>query len=244
MNKFVKSLFLFCVFITTTNPSFSEEDVVQTHVPERERNQIDVNDSSMNKLLIENQDLTEGRSIADAAISNDHFEKHSKPLRSIFLGIYKNYKSTYMGNKTLTEYKQTLRENIKNRQQQQQQQEEQHRVPDEDVEVDDAVTITDYPATQEDEEEVVEVTTTTAPQPPVKQEPKVQLSPNKKRKLNVTQFKTIKHQYNVGPALNLSLDMDNSIVKVNLDGESLRELVTGRWLNDNTEEGLQTKFIH
>lgn len=44
-------------------------------------------------------------------------------------------------------------------------------------------------------------------------------------------------QYNVGPALNMSLDLDNSIVRVNLDGESLKELVTGRWLSDSSEEG-------
>ncbi|XP_037807322.1 uncharacterized protein LOC119600825 [Lucilia sericata] len=237
MNKFVKSFLFFCVFIISTNPSISQEDVVQTHLSRHELEQGGVHDTSATKRLLETADQVEGRSIADAGENNDNLEKHSKPLRSIFLGIYKNYKSTYLGNKTLTEYKQNLREKMKNKQQQQDSDVD---IKDEKADSDDDGVVTEYPV--DEEEERIETTTEFEPPLAAKQETKHKLSPNRKVKLNVTHIEINEHQYNVGPALNLSLDMDNNIVKVNLDGESIKELVTGRWLNDNTEEGRGKKY--
>ncbi|XP_065360344.1 uncharacterized protein Osi22 [Calliphora vicina] len=256
MNKFVKSLCLFCVFITTTNPSYSEEDVAPSHLSRHELEQGGVHDSLMNKILLDTTDHSEGRSIAaEAAENSDNVEKHSKPLRSIFLGIYKNYKSTYLGNKTLTEYKQTLREkSMKNKQQHQQPLQEQEPQqateasdPDGDGDSENDGVVTEYPVNEAEEEEDeaeehTETTTTSVPPSPAKQQSTMKLSPIRKRKFNVTEIDINEQHYNVGPALNLSLDMDNSIVKVNLDGESLRELVTGRWMNDNTEEGRGKKY--
>lgn len=232
MNKIVKSLFLFCVFVTTTNPSFSEEDVKQSEASNYDH----LDTSAAHELLKESSDQTEGQHVADNVGKSDYLEQHSKPLRSIFLGIYKNYKSTYLGNKTLTEYKQLLRDQIQNKQ---------HPAHDnlphsaEHSETDGVVT--EYP--DSDNEDSNMEATTTVPQPQSKQETKNKLSPDRKRNPNVSQAKVNQQNYNVGPALNLSLDIDNSIVKVNLDGESLKELVTGRWLSDNSEEGKLDNII-
>lgn len=218
MNSFVNALFLICVLTSTTNPSCSEEDVVALNSPNYGIKTVDG---------VQNFENTH-----DTIATED---KHSKPLRSIFLGIYKNYKSTYLGNKTLTEYKQTLRETLKNKQQLQQNTENNEALlsaADEDEHDGhyDGV-VTEY---LDDEESI-----TLAPE---NQELLKQLAQNRKRKNQEKNSKSpIEHnkqeQYHIGPALNLSLDMDNSIVKVNIDGESLKELVTGRWLNDNSEEG-------
>lgn len=37
-------------------------------------------------------------------------DKKAKPLRSIFMGLYRNYKSTYLGNKTSLEYTKSLKD--------------------------------------------------------------------------------------------------------------------------------------
>lgn len=239
MKSIVKGLFLFCILLTTTNQSFSEEDeALQIHKSQSKVNDHGNAEKTLEKLP-QHEDNVESRSIADSAENSANFEKHSKPLRSIFLGIYKNYKSTYLGNKTLTEYKQSLRENIKNQQQQQQQhqdineQENKTDSENDNNDDDDDGLVIEYStiATEAATAEPTIITTL----PPGKQQSKT----NRKRK-NPTN--TIKNDnkvqlYKVGPALNMSLDMANSIVKVNLDAESLRELVTGRWLSDNTEEG-------
>lgn len=262
MNNFVSGLFLICVLTSTTNPSLSEEDVKHTlandGLQESPEKILNINTSLDRKDTEEEVIPNEGRSISDTLDVEDNdagVGKQSKPLRSIFLGIYKNYKSTYLGNKTLTEYKQTLRETMKNKLQQQQEQEQQDPDDNQSLEAeiqenaadDNDGIVTEYPEVDADEEHL-ELTTILTP---AKQE----LSPNRKRKNTQKNSKLPKEndtkiepspqqkqqhqhqQYNIGPALNLSLDIDNSIVKVNLDGESLKELVTGRWLNDNTEEG-------
>ncbi|XP_004531086.1 uncharacterized protein LOC101453157 [Ceratitis capitata] len=50
------------------------------------------------------------------------------------------------------------------------------------------------------------------------------------------------YRYAIGPGVNMSFDMLNDIVNVNLDGDNLREIMRGRWLSDNTEEGRGKKY--
>lgn len=255
MNTFVKSLFLFGVFVMTTNPSFSEEDVTAIHSTEEE---------------------------LDHKIDKLSFAYQSKPIKEFVTDIFKIYKSTYLGNKTFAEYRNDVNERF--RQQQIKKQEEETTIntaegdyevhvdenegnestieeePDEDPDADpdaepDEKTDEDPDAepnekTDEDPDDQLDeeqkeptyiITTTPKTSPPTtplpKQETKNKLLPKKKIELDKIKNKSHIKEYNVGPALNLSLDMSNNIVKVNLDGESLRELVTGRWLNDNTEQG-------
>ncbi|TMW53296.1 hypothetical protein DOY81_001596 [Sarcophaga bullata] len=221
---------------------FEEEEVFQIDKPQSEVEH-DTADVPLEKLKEHNDNKGDGRSIADSVKNSANFENQSKPLRSIFLGIYKNYKSTYLGNKTLTEYKQSLRENMKNKQQLQPQNifENESKI---DHDNDDDGVVTEYlTITEASPTETIILTTAF---PPEKQPSK----PIRKRKnatttgtkQNATKTDTENQLYNVGPALNMSLDMANSIIKVNLDSESLRELVTGRWLNDNTDEGRGKKY--
>ena len=241
MKKFVKGLFLFYVLLITTNQSFSEEEeVFQIHKPQSEVDH-DGAKEPLQKLPEHKDEGGDGRSIADSVKNSANFENQSKPLRSIFLGIYKNYKSTYLGNKTLTEYKQSLRETMKNKQQLQSQNiiENESKTDHDNNDNDDGVVVTEYPTTTEAAPTETTILTTALPTE------KQQSKPIRKRKnaattgtkQNATKIDKKIQLYNVGPALNMSLDMANSIIKVNLDSESLRELVTGRWLNDNTDEG-------
>ncbi|XP_017474766.1 PREDICTED: uncharacterized protein LOC108365286 [Rhagoletis zephyria] len=50
------------------------------------------------------------------------------------------------------------------------------------------------------------------------------------------------YRYAIGPGVNVSFDMLNDIVNVNLDGDNLREIMRGRWLSDNSEEGRGKKY--
>lgn len=56
------------------------------------------------------------------------------------------------------------------------------------------------------------------------------------RTLNGT-FSDKHYRYTIGPGVNMSFDMVNDIVNVNLDSDNLVEIMRGHWLNDNTEEG-------
>ncbi|XP_011214180.2 uncharacterized protein LOC105233725 [Bactrocera dorsalis] len=50
------------------------------------------------------------------------------------------------------------------------------------------------------------------------------------------------YRYTIGPGVNMSFDMLNDIVNVNLDSDNLAEIMRGRWLNDNSEEGRGKKY--
>lgn len=278
MNSFWSGLFVISVLISSANPSLSEPEHGSVIAPattaaqrQRQRQRQDTNPdlalSTAESVAGANnlrRTLSQGRSL-DTVVDDDEEETKSKPLRTIFMGIYKNYKSTYLGNKTLTEYKQSLRETMKNKQQklienesirddieededQQQQEPEQDELssipfePENDDE--DEASVTDYPDNLEDV-----IATTSAVVQSEKEEDATELPAIHKRKRKVNPLSTTKEaadtlkqqeqqqHYNIGPALNMSLDLNNSIVKVNLDGESLKELVTGRWLSDSSEEG-------
>lgn len=242
MNNFLRGLFVICVLISFTSPTLSESDAgANIHkTPDRPEQTKPDNVLNNNSLQTKTEESVSDtiHSISDDEKRIQQREQKNKPLRNIVMGIYKNYKSTYLGNKTLTEYKQTLRESMKTKQQLQQQNESlKSESPETDL----------HPSQsneEEDEEEATvtdateEVVTSTAtmvpelsdmanPQKPIENEPNHPTD----------QTKSQEDHYHIGPALNMSLDLNNSIVKVNLDGESLRELVTGRWLSDNSDEG-------
>ncbi|XP_073823031.1 osiris 22 [Musca autumnalis] len=260
MKSLVSGLLVICVLISSTDPSLSVEDesilrttVDESHLQDGET-KFKLSDSSEPK---QEGQVPEGRSL-----TQEEMDKKSKPLRSIFMGIYKNYKSTYLGNKTLTEYKQHLREKMKNKQQQL---EENESIRDNgDNDDDDEIEFEGEDEMEEDGDKNIELSTTTAedkgeeydnlavvtdqpesyydnPASEKERNTPPSLSMDK-RKPHLASSDTPELQYNVGPALNMSLDLDNSIVKVNLDGESLKELVTGRWLSDNSEEGRGKKY--
>ncbi|XP_011177808.1 uncharacterized protein LOC105209209 [Zeugodacus cucurbitae] len=55
-------------------------------------------------------------------------------------------------------------------------------------------------------------------------------------------FNAKPNRYTIGPGVNVSFDMVNDIVNVNLDSDNLVEIMRGRWLNDNSEEGRGKKY--
>lgn len=233
----------------TTNSSFSEEDVRQLNLAKEQLEHKILVDKHKNndKLSLESEDHISGRSSDD---------KETKPIKEFVTDIFKIYKSTYLGNKTFAEYRNEL--NKRYRQQQSKKPEADDSVPtaeadyeehvdeNQEYEVKDEEDDRQDPEEQHDEEDKEEDKTIVTNSPSTtsspKQETKNKLSPTKKPKSDKTKTNSYEKEYNVGPALNLSLDMSNNIVKVNLDGESLKELVTGRWLNDNTEQGGYNDF--
>lgn len=128
-------------------------------------------------------------------------EKKAKPLRSIFMGLYRNYKSTYLGNKTSLEYRKSMKD-------------------------------------------VVPVEKT-------KKQPKRKVaSSNKKVKTKKkTKRGTVKksdpliysydneYRYEIGQGVNLTLDMNQDTVSVNLDGENIKDILLGIWKSDDDESG-------
>ncbi|XP_075150005.1 osiris 22 [Haematobia irritans] len=258
MNSLVSGLIVLCILSGCANPSFSEENgkVIDpqpvTSSVEQHQQEVALSDLGIKPENVERSQAAQGRSLDD--------EKKSKPLRTIFMGIYKNYKSTYLGNKTLTEYKQTLRETMKNKQEKLKENEsiqgdEEKSAAEEDEQYEgeqplptvsgnindaDEAVVTDDPEIAEEDSASPIPSSTLSPE---REEISTELPTKRKRKTNAKKKDSPnKGEYHLGPALNMSLDLDNSIVKVNLDGESLKELVTGRWLSDTSEEGRGKKY--
>lgn len=163
----------------------------------------------------------------------------------IYLGIYKNYKSTYLGNKTTSEYKKRLRDRLSATQQLAadvaeagpEQEQEQEQEPE--VAVDDA--LAQELRNEANAEALLEAQTETEP---IYDDSETAAAGKKRRKRKRKQEQGTEEQqlpvrrYQVGPGLNVSLDMSNDIVRVKLDGESLKEIIGARWLStDNSEEG-------
>ncbi|XP_061399849.1 uncharacterized protein LOC133335555 [Musca vetustissima] len=258
MKSVVSGLLVICVLLSSTDPSLSAEDeegILQKRVDDTSPPHLPLDGDTK---LKEISDLSEPKNEESPApegrsMTAEEMEKKSKPLRSIFMGIYKNYKSTYLGNKTLTEYKQHLREKMKNKQQKL---EENESIRDEgDGEEDDDDEIGFDVAEDIDEAEDTDILTTTIAAEEDDDLAVVTDQPDSSEKEINSSYHIFANErkpspppsasgleYNIGPALNMSLDLDNSIVKVNLDGESLKELVTGRWLSDSSEEGRGKKY--
>ncbi|XP_017133912.1 uncharacterized protein LOC108150306 [Drosophila elegans] len=176
----------------------------------------------------------------------------------IFMGIYKNYKSTYLGNKTTSEYKKRLRDRVS-------------APPVSENEAPEAAVPEQLeprdPLTQEirqdgQAEALMEAHTESHTESIVdedseslagKKRRKRKRKDRNKRRETETESETEQpdpsaenesmQRYHVGPGLNVSLDLSNDIVHVKLDGENLKEIIGARWLTlDNSEEGRGKKY--
>lgn len=160
----------------------------------------------------------------------------------IYLGIYKNYKSTYLGNKTTSEYKKRLRDRLSATQQLAadvaEAGPEQEQQPEAEVAVDDA--LAQELRNEANAEALLEAQTETEP---IYDDSETAAGKKRRKRKRKQEQATEEEQlpvrrYQVGPGLNVSLDMSNDIVRVKLDGESLKEIIGARWLStDNSEEG-------
>ncbi|KAL7728101.1 hypothetical protein ACLKA6_002243 [Drosophila palustris] len=187
----------------------------------------------------------------------------------IFMGIYKNYKSTYLGNKTTSEYRKRLRNRVSGTQlatneatatEANVEQEEQQR---EQQAIDDALAL--ELRNEANAEALLEAQTDT----PIYDDyetgsGKKRRKRKRKNRNNINNNKFIEaeqtldadadveavgeqledvQRYHVGPGLNVSLDLSNDIVRVKLDGENLKEIIGAHWLStDNSEEGRGKKY--
>ncbi|XP_037899323.1 uncharacterized protein LOC119643897 [Glossina fuscipes] len=228
--KRFKSLSILVLLLVLTDGHqhrFSDERVnnLQINNNSTSDNQPDVLSANDTQLI--EQNTKEGRSIAGTTLN----ERHAKPLRSVFMNIYNNYKSTYLGNKTLTEYKQTLRKALKRNPSQQE------KLAHYANETNENLTTEFLRLNTEPELVTGEDLATTTVKPERIKESKMKYEKKQRKKAHLNTL-----HYNMGPGFNLSLDMENSIVKVKLDGNSLNEIMAGRWLMDNSEEGRGKKY--
>ncbi|KAH8247250.1 hypothetical protein KR038_000967 [Drosophila bunnanda] len=171
----------------------------------------------------------------------------------IFMGIYKNYKSTYLGNKTTSEYKKRLRDRVSAPQM----------VGNEaqlsPVEQPEAGDLLAEEIRQDANAEALLEAQTESPSYDDSETSAGKKRRKRKRKDRNKRREELESEtdrpdepdqevegierYHVGPGLNVSLDMSNDIVHVKLDGENLKEIIAARWLtSDNSEEGRGKKY--
>uniref|UniRef100_A0A6P4EQE3 Uncharacterized protein LOC108045534 n=1 Tax=Drosophila rhopaloa TaxID=1041015 RepID=A0A6P4EQE3_DRORH len=173
----------------------------------------------------------------------------------IFMGIYKNYKSTYLGNKTTSEYKKRLRDRVsappmsenENPESGDPEQLDPRDSLAQEIRQDaqaEALMETQTESTNYDDKESLAGK---------KRRKRKRKDRNKRRDELEVESETDQpdpspedesiERYHVGPGLNVSLDMSNDIVHVKLDGENLKEIMGARWLTlDNSEEGRGKKY--
>lgn len=168
----------------------------------------------------------------------------------IYMGIYKNYKSTYLGNKTTSEYKKRLRDRVSATEILEREQQA-AAAADAETERDDA--LAQELRNEANAEALLEAQTETEPSYDESETAAGKKRRKRKRKTNNRDEQQQQQQqgeeeqlavrrYQVGPGLNVSLDMSNDIVRVKLDGENLKEIIGARWLStDNSEEGESSK---
>ncbi|KAH8336363.1 hypothetical protein KR059_004237 [Drosophila kikkawai] len=166
----------------------------------------------------------------------------------IFMGIYKNYKSTYLGNKTTSEYKKRLRDRVSAPQMAGN---EAQLNPVEQLETGDILA---EEIRQDANAEALLEAQTESPSYDDSETSAGKKRRKRKRKDRNKRREELDSEtdrpdepgqedegierYHVGPGLNVSLDMSNDIVHVKLDGENLKEIIAARWLtSDNSEEG-------
>lgn len=196
-------------------------------------------------------EATEARGLASSYEPED--KQAVRKNSHIFMGIYKNYKSTYMGNKTTSDYKKRLRDRVSAPQMTGNA--AQDTVAPEQMDTRDTLAME---IRQDANAEALLEAQTEAPSyddgegtsSSAKKRRKRKRKDRNKRREEVVEAETETDQpepaledesiqrYHVGPGLNVSLDMSNDIVHVKLDGENLKEIIGARWLTlDNSEEG-------
>ncbi|KAH8312015.1 hypothetical protein KR044_009047 [Drosophila immigrans] len=229
--------------------------------------------SALCATLVQGQDTTEASSGDDSATeaarglasSYDPEDKQLLKKNShIYMGIYKNYKSTYLGNKTTSEYRKRLRNRVSAAQlatneatatEAAEQELEQQEQQQDDQAIDDA--LAQELRNEANAEALLEAQTDaaiyddneTGSGSGKKRRKRKRKNRNNKRADEAEQSERAEEdmadveQYHVGPGLNVSLDMSNDIVRVKLDGENLREIIGAHWLTtDNSEEGRGKKY--
>ncbi|XP_034484965.1 uncharacterized protein LOC117789900 [Drosophila innubila] len=209
----------------------------------------------------------ESATVAARGLASSYEPEDKQALKKnshIFMGIYKNYKSTYLGNKTTSEYRKRLRNRVSATQlatneatateaveQEQQEQLEQQAI-------DDALAL--ELRNEANAEALLEAQTDT----PIYDDNET--GSGKKRRKRKRKYRNNNNnnnkfaeaeqsldadgeeredvqRYHVGPGLNVTLDMTNDIVRVKLDGENLKEIIGAHWLStDNSEEGRGKKY--
>ncbi|EDV93151.1 uncharacterized protein LOC6563808 [Drosophila grimshawi] len=203
-------------------------------------------------------DTTEaGRGLASSSYEPDN-KLALKKNSHIYMGIYKNYKSTYLGNKTTSEYKKRLRDRINGAPQPSQVTDYQELEQDEPQQQQQAVddVLVQELRSEADADALLEAQTDT----PIYDESETAAGKKRRKRKRKNRNNEKKlgegsqpepdepmqnnvELYHVGPGLNVSLDMSNDIVRVKLDGENLREIIGARWLvTDNSEEGRGKKY--
>lgn len=179
----------------------------------------------------------------------------------IYMGIYKNYKSTYLGNKTTSEYRKRLRERVSAAQLANNEAMEEPVTEATEYQLQQQVAIDDALAQELRNEANAEALLEAQTDAPIYDDSETAAGKKrrKRKRKNRNNNKKLDEQlpeaeteaslneepaadnvehYHVGPGLNVSLDMSNDIVRVKLDGENLKEILGARWLTtDNSEEG-------
>lgn len=182
---------------------------------------------------------------------NDGWERKSKPLRNIFMGIYKNYKSTYLGNKTSLEYRKSMQDgwnsDLSGKSTKKNTKlftpnplgSDQTTVANLDDMESSNMQPTDDPAFEDKPEGSTK---------------RLKLK-RKKKKKKKNKGSVVKkdepllysfdgeYRYNIGPGVNISLDMKQDVVSVNLDEDCLKEILLGRWVDGNEGRGKKYEMI-
>nr|XP_036677520.1 uncharacterized protein LOC108020219 [Drosophila suzukii] len=205
-----------------------------------------------------NQETSTASQEAARGLASSYEPEDKQALRKnshIFMGIYKNYKSTYLGNKTTSEYKKRLRDRVSAPQM------AENETPESsDPDQQDPRDSLAQEIRQDGQAQALMEAQTESPNyddseslAGKKRRKRKRKDRNKRREEVETETdqpesdpdlenETIQ-RYHVGPGLNVSLDMSNDIVHVKLDGENLKEIMGARWLTlDNSEEGRGKKY--
>ncbi|XP_017000723.2 uncharacterized protein Osi22 [Drosophila takahashii] len=206
-----------------------------------------------------NQETSTVSQEAARGLASSYEPEDKEALRKnshIFMGIYKNYKSTYLGNKTTSEYKKRLRDRVSAPQMAENEAPE-SLDPDQ---LDSRDSLAEEIRQDEQAQALMEATQTESPNyddseslAGKKRRKRKRKDRNKRREELETETETDQpdsakseesiQRYHVGPGLNVSLDMSNDIVHVKLDGENLKDIMAARWLTlDNSEEGRGKKY--
>ncbi|EDV49253.1 uncharacterized protein LOC6553202 [Drosophila erecta] len=203
-----------------------------------------------------NQETSTVSQEAARGLASSYEPEDKQALRKnshIFMGIYKNYKSTYLGNKTTSEYKKRLRDRVSVPQMAENETPERVEPDQEDPRDSLAQEIR-----QDAQAEALMETQTESPNYDDSESLAAKKRRKRKRKDRNKRKEELESEtdqpdflsedesiqrYHVGPGLNVSLDMSNDIVHVKLDGENLKEIIGARWLTlDNSEEGRGKKY--
>ncbi|KAH8349056.1 hypothetical protein KR084_000407 [Drosophila pseudotakahashii] len=204
-----------------------------------------------------NQETSTVSQEAARGLASSYEPEDKEALRKnshIFMGIYKNYKSTYLGNKTTSEYKKRLRDRVSAPQMAEN---EAHEALDAD-QLDSRDSLAQEIRQDAQAQALMEATQTESPNyddseslAGKKRRKRKRKDRNKRREdlesetdqPDPAESEESIQRYHVGPGLNVSLDMSNDIVHVKLDGENLKDIMGARWLTlDNSEEGRGKKY--